>query len=294
MPSHPDTADLATLEREYSPSSCVTDLKALLDQYHERSEAARAQCPGFTTLAYGDDPAERIDFFPAEEPSAPLLIFIHGGYWQELSKREASFPAVDCRRNGLAYAAINYGLAPAATMGQMIERCRMAVAALYANAQQLGFNARAIYISGSSAGAHLAAMTALASWNRYGVDPAALRGAILLSGIYELEPLVRTYINKPLGLTVESARRYSPISRLDRAGAALPPMLVTYGEHETSEFKRQSAQFVTALRRHSIDAELMEIDGRNHFDIAFDLVDERTVLGRAALALIARTYGEPS
>lgn len=284
--------DLATLEREYSPSSCVADLKRLLAQYGERSEFARAQFPNLTTLAYGEDAAEHIDFFPAANTNAPLLIFIHGGYWQELSKREASFPAVDCRRNGIAYAAINYGLAPATTLSQMIERCRKAVASLYADAEALGFDRRAIYLSGSSAGAHLAAMTTLAPWSTFGVDPSAIRGAILLSGVFELEPLVPTYINEPLGLSIDSARLHSPLLQLERADTPLPPMLIAYGEHETSQFKRQSVQFATAVRRRAASVELLEATGRNHFDIVFDLADERTVLGRATLSRIARTNGE--
>lgn len=294
MTIHRHISDLATLEREYSPSSCVADLKPLLAQYSERSESARARFPEFATLAYGEDAAEHIDFFPADDTNVPLLIFVHGGYWQELSKREASFPAIDCRRNGIAYAAINYGLAPATTMAQMIERCRKAVTALYAHSRQLGFDRRSIYLSGSSAGAHLAAMTTLAPWDSLGIDPTALRGAILLSGIFELEPLVPTYINEPLGLTIDSARLHSPLLQLERADTPLPPMLVAYGEHETSEFKRQSVQFAAALQRRSTSVESMQVEGRNHFDITFDLADERTVLGRATLSLIARTHGESS
>lgn len=286
--------DLATLEREYSPSSCVADLHSLLTRYGEASESARAQFPNLITLDYGEEAAERIDFFPAGAGRAPLLVFIHGGYWQELSNRDASFPAVDCRRHGIAYAAINYGLAPATTLPQMIERCRKAVAMLYARARQLGFDRSAIYLSGSSAGAHLAAMTMLAPWRSYGVDAAAIRGAILLSGVFELEPLVPTYVNRPLGLTIDSARRNSPLLQLEGTGAPLPPVLLAYGEHETSEFKRQSAQFATALRQRAVSVELMEIMGRNHFDITFDLADERTVLGRATLSRIGRSNGESS
>lgn len=284
--------DLATLEREYSPSSCVADLKPLLAQYSERSELARSQLPDLVTLAYGEDEVESIDYFPAADRRAPLLIFIHGGYWQELSKREASFPALDCRRNGIAYAAINYGLAPKSTLAQMVERCRRAVASLYARAAELGFDRRAIHLAGSSAGAHLAAMTCLAPWAALGVDPAAIRGAILLSGVFDLEPLVPTYINAPLGLSVASARLHSPLLELTRTDAPLPGTLIAYGEHETLEFKRQSVQFATALQARAAEVAVLEIAGRNHFDIAFDLVDEATVLGQATLSRIARTNGE--
>lgn len=282
--------DLATLEREYSPSSCVSDLSALLSSYGTRSAHARAQFPHLRTLCYGADAAETIDFFPVHDcPDAPLLVFIHGGYWQELSKNDASFPAVDCHRNGIAYAAVNYGLAPSATLPQMIERCRLAVAALYESAGQLGFDRSSIYLSGSSAGAHLAAMTMLADWRASDVDPAAIRGAILLSGVFELEPLVSTYVNTPLRLTTATARLLSPLLQLENSSVPLPPVLVAYGEHETSEFKRQSTQFASALTGRTADVQLLQVAGRNHFDVTFDMVDERTTLGKTTLSFIARS-----
>lgn len=293
-----DIPDVAELEREYSPSSCVDNLTELIQAYAERSADVREASPAMRTLRYGAHEDEVLDFFPVgSSHPAPLLAFIHGGYWQQLGKDDASFPAHDCRRNGIAYAAINYGLAPAATIAQMIERCRTALQYLYRQAGSLGVDRDSIVISGSSAGGHLAAMTLLTDWATRGLPGNPLRGAVFLSGVFDLEPLVHTYVNEPLGLDLAAAAQVSPLLRLADSSAPLPPVLLAYGENETAEFKRQSSQFAESLRRRAAAVELLCIAGRNHFDVVFDLADERTVLGRATLQFLGlhfRKEGEAS
>lgn len=275
--------DLASLEREYSPSSCIDDIQPFLDAYAQRSTQARQDSQP-QTLQYGDAVEECLDYFPATHENAALLVFIHGGYWQQLSKADASFAASDCRRHGIAYAAINYGLAPQATLPQMIERCRRALAWLHEHGRQLGFDPQRIFVSGSSAGAHLAAMTLLPTQTP---SPPWLKGAVLLSGIYDLQPLIPTYVNEPLHLDATTATQCSPVHALASTSSALPPVLIAYGNNETSEFKRQSTEFADALHSRARSVEQLCIAGRNHFDIVFDLADETTALGSAVLALIA-------
>lgn len=277
--------DLASLEREYSPSSCVDDIQSYLDAYAQRSLEAR-QALRMRTHHYGDSPEECLDYFPATDDDAPLLVFIHGGYWQQLSKADASFPAIQCQRHGIAYAALNYGLAPAVSLTQMIERCRRAMEWLHEHATQLGFNPNRIIISGSSAGAHLAAMTLLTA--DQAMQP-QLRGGVLLSGIYDLEPLLPTYVNEPLHLDLTTAKACSPMLALAEARHRLPPLLVAYGDNETSEFKRQSDEFASALTARGTSIQQLCIPARNHFDIVFDLVDESSLLGRHTLQMIAAT-----
>lgn len=274
--------DLATLEREYSPSSCIDDIQPFLAAYAQRSLLARQSQP-MQTLHYGDAAEECLDYFPAAIDDAPLLVFIHGGYWQQLSRSDASFPATQCHRHDIAYAALNYGLAPAATLPQMIERCRLAMRWLHEHGRRLGFDPDRIVVSGSSAGAHLAAMTMLSP---NGAVP-GLRGAVLLSGVYDLEPLLPTYINEPLQLNATTASNCSPMQALATTDHALPPALVAYGDNETSEFKRQSHEFAAALRERSSSVQELCVAGRNHFDIVFDLADEDSILGQQTLALIA-------
>ncbi len=276
--------DAAARERELSPSSCVGGhYQPFVAAYAQRSAAARAHWPAYSTLTYGALPANQLDLFvppPLTVENSrlpPLLLFIHGGYWQELSKQESAFAAPGCLAQGAAFAALDYTLAPQASLAQIVAECRQALAWLHANAARLGFDGERIVLAGSSAGTHLAAMLALP-----GAGP-RVRGAVLVSGIYELEPLVGTSINTALGLTPPVARSLSP-ALLDLAGFA--PAIVCWGEIETAEFKRQGGDFAQRLQEVNTPCRLFEVPQRNHFDVILDLADPATELGRATLALL--------
>jgi arylformamidase len=275
---------LVRIEKEYSPSSCVPSADPFLAEYAIRSRKAEQLLACQKDLQWGDKPDERLDYFPASSREAPLLVFIHGGYWQELTKNESLFSAADCAANGIAFAAINYTLAPRARVETIVDQCRRAVAWLQGQAEELGFDRNRLYISGSSSGAHLAAMMLVKGWQHTaGVAENAIAGAVLLSGIYDLEPLVGTYIAAPLHLTTADAAGLSPM----RLPLGRPvPTIISWGENETGEFKRQSRSYASRLEAADFPVSVLEVAGANHFDIVFSLVDRTSALGRATLELI--------
>ena len=269
--------DSAMLEQQYSPSSCVDDLETLLSTYASESKKSEASTTVIKDLMYGQQPDESLDYFPTSNKKAPLQAFIHGGYWQELSKNESTFPGVDFVNNGIAYAAINYTLAPRAGIGQMVEQCRQSIKWLYNNAGKLGFNRNKLFISGSSAGAHLACMALLTPWENYGLPGDLVKGATLMSGIYDLRPICHTYINEPLRMDEEEAIRLSP---LFMNKSEKPPVIICWGEFETDEFKRQSRALSEAWLEEGNKAVAFEVSGHNHFDIVHTLAKPETQLGR--------------
>ena len=275
---------LAERERQYSPSSCVADIAPFMEAYAARSRAAERQCRCQKDLRWGSEPDEVFDYFPAASDVAPLLVYFHGGYWQEHSKDESLFAAPDCVANGIAFAAIDYTLAPRASVASIVDQCRRAVAFLHRRAATLGFDSRRIYVSGSSAGAHLAAMLLVAGWQgAYELPDDVISGAVLLSGIYDLEPLMGTYIDAALRLTDADIAALSPL-RL-KPGRPVKT-IVAWGDNETAEFKRQSRSFVSKLVSSGFLVSGFEVTGANHFDIAFRLADRESVLGQATLELI--------
>ena len=296
--------DASAREREYSPSSVIGgDYRPFIQAYAQRSAEARLATRGKLDLRYGDAGAQCLDLFIPSARDAgqaaqlpPLLLLIHGGYWQELSKNESSFGATQCVDQGIAFAALDYPLAPQATLAQIVASCRAALAWLHANAATLGFDAQRIVVAGSSAGAQLAAMTALARDNAL-PGRAALAGTacvsavVLVSGIYELEPLLGTSINTALGLTQQTARALSPALHELKG---FPPSIVCWGEVETAEFKRQSRDFAARLAQAGSACSVFELAQRNHFDIILDLADPATALGRAVANLIRSTSAASS
>lgn len=288
---------LAERERAYAPSSCIGgDYAPFVRQYATRSADALRAHPARRNLAYGALASNTLDLFlppasvsPASSGSTlpALLVFIHGGYWQELSKNESLFAATDCIAGGAAFAALDYTLAPQATVEQMALECRAALRWLHAHADALGFDARHIVVAGSSAGAHLAAMCCLRGWpGDVDLPPGLPAAAVLVSGVYELAPLLGTSINDALSLTCASAAQVSPL-RFSLAG--FPPALVCWGEIETEVFKRQSRAFARAVAAGArTPTPASEIPGRNHFDVVLDLACRGTELGDATAGLLRR------
>jgi arylformamidase len=283
-------------EREYSPSSCIGgNYQPFMEAYRAQSIQARShtESRGATwhVVRYGGEASQRVDLcVPAKashsaSPLPALLVFIHGGYWQALSAADSLFAASACVDHGHAFAAIDYTLAPDATLPLIVDECRRALACLTRQAAALGFDAQRIVVAGSSAGAHLAAMVARPGW-RASNAAITVRAAVLVSGIYELEPLVGTSINTALQLDADSAHAQSP-ARLPLA--RFPQALVAWGEVETQEFKRQSRHFARDLQRAGTAAQTLEVPLRNHFDVILDLANPATSLGARTLSLLDAT-----
>lgn len=269
----------AERSKAYSPSSVLPEgeLDQQIRRYADNSMAAYAALPNICCLRYGDQSSNTIDIvtLTADQP-VPLLVFIHGGYWQQLSKKESFFPATDTVSRGIAFAAIDYTLAPAATIDAMVDECCVALTRLVEEARHLNIDPQRIVVAGSSAGAHLAAMSCIK------LPPAlAPAGVVLLSGIYQLAPLIGTYINDAVGMTLADAERNSPaLANLDN----FPKSVIAWGRAETDEFKRQSRHFAGLLRAGGRAVETVEMAHRNHFDIVEDIANH-SILGQKVAAL---------
>ncbi len=270
--------DDAQRELAYSPSSAIGgNYQPYIREYVQRSAAAYAALPQHTTLRYGALPRQCIDFFPAPENAQPkpagLLVFIHGGYWQELSKNESAFLAPAWHTAGFAHAVLGYTLAPQISVSAIAQECIAALQYLRVNASDLGFDADRIVVAGSSAGGFLTAACGAE-------HDLQLRGIVTLSGIFNLQPLIGTSINAALLLDHREATALTT-----QALRAKVPALIAWGEQETSAFKAQSALLAQQLQQRNVPAQSMEIAGRNHFDVVHELGDAHSPLFAATLQL---------
>lgn len=272
------------LDLAYSPSSLVPDLGAHLTRYAADSARARTTLRVHRDLPCGPLPEQRLDLFPAAAPGAPLMVFVHGGYWQELSRDEAAFAAADFVAAGVSFAALGYGLAPRHRMRAITAMAADSVRRICAGRAGLPGAPASVHLSGHSAGAHLIASALLdtAGWRAAGLDPAAeIASATLISGVYDLEPLTHTYVNDVLGMDAREARDVSPLHRLPAGAGALPPLVLARGVRETAAFAGQQEAFARAARAGGAAVDELVVPGRHHFDLPFDLGAPATALGAA-------------
>jgi arylformamidase len=273
-------------EREYNARAAIPDHPQIFARWAEQAAATRRLRACLVDLPYGESSAERLDLFPTRSDNAPLFVFIHGGYWRSLDKSDFSWIAPPLVNHGIAVALLNYGLAPKTALEDIVRQTLRALAWLYRNADQYGFDPERIYVSGHSAGGHLTAMMMAALWDVYAPDlPRNLvKGGLAISGLYDLEPLVYApFINGDLKLDVRRARRLSP-AYLPPATRA--PLYTAVGALESSEFRRQNALIGKRWPQNFVRD--VPMPGCNHLTVCDELANPASPLFDAAIELVRR------
>jgi arylformamidase len=237
--SAPQSADY--YNQQYNARAMIPEHPSIFTRWQQDSARVRRTTPGLFDLAYGDVAEERLDFFPTSRPGAPLLVFIHGGWWRTLDKSDFSFIAPAYTRAGINVAFTNYTLAPRASIEEIVMQQVRALAWLYRNAEHYEANRDRIAVAGHSAGAHLTAMLLAAVWPAYADDlPRDLvKAGVMLSGLYDLEPVqYADFVNIDLELT---AQRIGPLSPASMQQSHNAPFITAVGGRESDEFKKQNA-----------------------------------------------------
>jgi arylformamidase len=269
------------LDAQYNMANSVPDYQNYAKFYVEESKETREQLDCHLDVSFGPTIAEHLDVFPADQPNAPVLLFIHGGYWHSLSSREFSFVADGPVSKGVTTIVLNYALCPDVTIDEIVRQSRAAVAWLEKNVEDYGGDSSKIYVAGHSAGGHLTAMLLATDWEgRYGISADIIKGGCSISGLFDLEPFPYTYLQPKLQLTWGQIRRNSPIRHIPDSA---PPLLVTYGNEETSEMRRQSNDFLTAWRKNQLEGDLLPQPGKDHFSAIDGFLDADSLLCRAIL-----------
>lgn len=275
------------LERQYDATLGVDDLDAIQQGYRRASDEVVAPGRGLLDLEYGPDPLQRLDLFPVPDRGpAPVMVYIHGGYWVAGDKIGRRFPAPLYNDAGIAWAAINYRLAPGCTMDEIVADVRGALAWIYRNAADHGIDPDRIHIAGTSAGGHLTGMLLAPGWHAgYGVPEDVVKGACATSGLFDLAPLRLTSRQDSLALDEDMAARNSPIRHLP----AVPiPAVIAWGVRETDEFRRQSENYAAALKKAGCAVTAIAAEKHDHFSIMGDFARPETPLGSAMLNLVRR------
>ncbi|WP_426954845.1 alpha/beta hydrolase [Muricoccus radiodurans] len=267
--------DPAMLDVQYNARATTPNVLDILAEYRARTDAAKAALR-WTTERYGPTEPERLDVYTAATPGpAPVLVFLHGGYWRALDAADSGSMAPGFTASGICVVAVNYTLAPKASLDRIVEECRRALDWVRANIAWHGGDPSRLHLAGSSAGGHLAAML---------LADGGVRGATLLSGLFDLTPIPHTHINAWMQLDAEAAARNSP--------ALLPlpsglPVILAHGDTETAEFKRQTNHFAAELAAAGNEVTVVPPrPGSNHFDLLFDFGEPGNPLFEATLRTI--------
>ena len=279
-------ADL-DLETEYSPRLTIPDHAEIFARWAHAAEDYRAEMlkAGKAELgvSYGDTSRQFIDlFYPAAGETAPLAMFIHGGYWRAMDPSFHSHMARGLNERGFAVAVVGYDLCPIVTIADIIEQIRRACATLWQRFD------RRMLVCGHSAGGHLTAAMVATDWQKLWpkVPSDLVPVGYAISGVFDLTPLTKTSMNQDFRLDDQEARRISPILWTVPERRTLDAAV---GDLETSEFKRQSRTMADAWRQAKAETRYAELPG-NHFTVIDALADPKNAMV-ARIAELARRIG---
>jgi arylformamidase len=274
--------DAAWFDLQYDNRRRVPEFPRYITRWLEDSRRARAALDGHLDLPYMADGSVALDVFPAAVANAPVLVFIHGGYWRALDKADFSFVAAPFVAAGAMVVIPNYSLCPAVTVDTIALQMAHALAWVHRHAARYGGDAAHCVVAGHSAGGHLAAMLLACDGQRLAHDlPQRLvRRAVSISGLYDMAPIAATpFLQADLRLTPKVVARTSPALFAAPAGARLASLV---GAQESEEFLRQN-RLIRERWGAAVVPVCEELAGRNHFSVLDQLVEAQTALQRLVL-----------
>lgn len=276
------------LNQHFMPRIAVPDHESWLNEDLATSDGIRrklaAEGRGQLDRPYGPGPRQRLDIFPASKPDAPILVWIHGGYWRALSKEHYTNIAPTFLEAGAVVVLIGYDLCPAVTLAELLAQTRAALHWVRSHAAEMRGDSDRIILAGNSAGAHICAMALQHDWSGDTFPRECLRAAALITGIYDLTPVLRLPVQAEVRLLPDDITALSPQMQPIRSKARC---LVAVGADEPTMWIAQSRDYYHKLVDAGVPSDLMVVPNRHHFSITRDLTDAASPLARAVTDLLS-------
>ena len=279
-------AEIADLNYQYLPRLSIDNPERYLQTSARRSARARRKLECEIGIAYGDSPGQLLDIFPGRHGNGPVHVFIHGGYWRspDVTRSLYSHVALPSIDAGATVVLPDYDLCPAVRVSDIAAQIRAMMVWVYRNIRRFNGDRQRIFVSGHSVGGQLAGMLLSTDWLQYRLPADLIKGTLLLSGLFDIEPHRHTALQADIRLGIREARAMSPLMLAPRCRAA---SILAVGELEPDLFHWQSLQYAAHLRKHRIRAEYVSTPGDNHLTITDRLGRARDPLTRA---LISRMF----
>jgi arylformamidase len=281
--------DTAALDKLYNNRLLVPECMDILQRWTQDSAAVRQSADCKLDVAYGLGDKEKLDVYPCATSSkpAPVLIFIHGGYWRSLDKADQSFLAPAFTKEGSCVVIPNYSLCPAVTVSDIVLQLVKAVAWVYKNIDKYGGDPKRITVAGHSAGGHLVAMLLSCLWRKFDttLPNDVVKNALSISGLFEMEtPMHSPYLQDSLHLTPAEVKRISP------AWMQAPKQGQLYsvvGGDESPEFLRHNQLIQDAWGSQAVPVS-ERLAGLNHFTVLESLCQPESRLHQLAQELLKK------
>jgi arylformamidase len=246
----------------------------VVQRYVERVDAlARRPLPAsvrvWAGLSYGPLAQQRFDVFaPMRARAAPVLVFFHGGGWTNGYRHWVRLMAAPVVEHGVVLVAPSYRLVHHARFPAACDDCALLVRQVKAHAATWGGDSGRLYLSGHSAGGHLAALTTLRA--------PGVRGCLPLSGIMDL------HHPAPAAGSLEERVYTQVLSDRDDDAASSPihwtrgntvPFVLCCGERDTERVLRSNRRMAALLELQPAQSRFDIWPGCDHFDTHLALAD---------------------
>jgi arylformamidase len=273
--------DQRELDDAYDQSVYAFNQGNIAERRRANSELALKVLGSPQRVAYGETAIEKLDIYRTKRANAPVAIFIHGGSWRNGRASDNTYLAEPFVNAGAHYVMPDFinVLDAGGDLFPMVEQVRRAVAWVYRNAASFGGDPNALYLAGHSSGGHLGGCVVTTDWAAQGLPLDILKGALLGSGMYDLEAVRLSKRGEYVRFTDAMEQELSAQRHLDRLHT---PLVLTHGTLETPEFQRQTRDFYAAVKAAGKPVELRVGQGYNHFETQETLANPYGLMGRAA------------
>lgn len=275
--------DKEEIDYAYDQAPWAPNRNEIAKRNAQKSAAALARLGPPRRVAYGAAEIEKLEIYAARRRNAPVNIFVHGGAWRSGTARGAAYMSETFVDAGAHFVSLDFNNVTDVGGNLMVlaDQVRRAIAWVYKNAASFGGDPDRLYVSGTSSGAHLAAVALTTDWRKdFGLPADTLKGGLCCSGMYDLYPVSLSARASYVKFTPEIIEKLSPQRHLDKLVA---PVVVAHGTLETPEFQRQNRDFAAAVKAAGKPVKFLIGQGYNHFEIFETLGNPYGLLGRAML-----------